>query len=163
MMCFWDLMNSTASLCLRFSKFFPFTSINWSPTLNPAFSAGEPRSTLQNFDQKQKLLPSGTPWLQFKLHLDFVRSHPCYLFMSKQYYSLKMVIKHNAWVKTGTGIISERDNRSANRHEKARDLKDMQLKGRAKNVIFCVNLALHVLSILRMFTCFVCSFVSQQN
>ena len=26
-MCFWDLMKSTASLCLRFSKFFPLTSM----------------------------------------------------------------------------------------------------------------------------------------
>ena len=51
MMCFWDLMNSTASLCLKFSKFFPLTSMIWSPTLNPAFSAGEPRSTLQNSTQ----------------------------------------------------------------------------------------------------------------
>lgn len=45
-MCFWDLMKSTASLCLRFSKFFPLTSMIWSPTWNPACSANEPASIL---------------------------------------------------------------------------------------------------------------------
>lgn len=90
MMCFCDLMNSTASLCLRFSKFFPFTSINWSPTLNPAFSAGEPGSTLQKFDKNY--------WdtMTVVLQLDFVRCHPCYLFTYKQYYSLKMTIKFHS-------------------------------------------------------------------
>lgn len=47
MICLLFLMNSTASLCFIFSKFFPLTLSIWSPTRKPASSASEPGSTLK--------------------------------------------------------------------------------------------------------------------